>query len=179
MTFTGELAGDNALLKWTTDQEVNTRDFVIERSVDGIQYNPVGNVDAANTFGRHDYTYTDNRIDLLGSRIVYYRLQQRDIDGNANYSKVVTVSLDAVSDYAKIYPNPADRQLTLEMGSSATEKINWKVISMSGANILSGQRVIGSGTTVLQLDVSKLSKGVYLLSIEGDRLKKRLQFFKQ
>ena len=50
---------------------------------------------------------------------------------------------------------------------------------MSGSDILAGQRILPAGVSILQIDVSKLAKGVYLLSVEGDKVKKRLQFFKQ
>jgi uncharacterized repeat protein (TIGR03803 family) len=178
LQFSAELADDDALLKWTTDNEVNTKDFVIERSTDGVQFTALGKMDAANTAGRHDYSYTDIRIHVLGSPVIYYRLQQRDIDGKTEYSKLVTVSLDAAGEYMKVYPNPVDRQLNVEIGAAYSERITWKMIGMSGANMLNGQRTIAAGTNMLQIDVSRLSKGVYLLELKGDKLQKRVQFFK-
>jgi uncharacterized repeat protein (TIGR03803 family) len=179
LEFNGKLNGNDALLNWKTENESNTLEFVVERSVDGVQYNTAGKVSAANTAGRHEYNFTDPQISALGVNVIYYRLQQKDIDGRSTYSKVVTVSLDSRKEYVKAYPNPVDRQLNLEIGSANSSRIVWKVISISGVDVLRGERMISSGTTILGIDVNRLPKGMYMLSVQGDTVNKLIQFVKQ
>jgi hypothetical protein len=47
LTFKGSLQNNAALLQWETANEVNTSHFVVERSIDGINFNPIGTVAAA------------------------------------------------------------------------------------------------------------------------------------
>ena len=81
------------MLTWKTDQELNTDKFIIERSINGSQYSAIGSVSSANTPGVHNYAYTDQDINSLGTDIVYYRLKQIDIDGHYTFSKIVTLPL--------------------------------------------------------------------------------------
>jgi uncharacterized repeat protein (TIGR03803 family) len=179
LDFTGKLNGNDALLNWKTENELNTLEFVVERSVDGVQYNTIGKLTAANTDGKHEYNFTDPQVSALGVNTIHYRLNQKDIDGKSVYSKVVTVSLDSRKEYVKVYPNPVDRQLNLEIGSATSDKIAWKVISISGTDVLRGERMISSGTTILGIDVNKLPKGIYLLSVRGNDIDKMIRFVKQ
>ena len=51
LEFKGWINDDDALLNWKTDQESNTDKFIVERSINGTQYSPVGSVISANTPG--------------------------------------------------------------------------------------------------------------------------------
>ncbi|HKO80917.1 MAG TPA: choice-of-anchor tandem repeat GloVer-containing protein, partial [Chitinophagaceae bacterium] len=179
LEFSGELKGNDALLNWTTDNELNTLEFIVERSTNGAQYNAIGKVNATNIAGKNKYNFTDPGISALGVNVIYYRLQQKDIDGKFNYSKVITLSLESKNNYVKVYPNPVDQHLNLEIGSVNNERVTWKVISMSGMEILKGERRMSAGTTILGIDAGKLSKGIYLLSVQGGAINKQIQFVKQ
>jgi len=44
----GYLVGNDALLQWTTASEANVKEYVVERSGNGVRYVAIGNVDAKN-----------------------------------------------------------------------------------------------------------------------------------
>ena len=52
LEFSGKLNGNDALLNWITENELNTMEFIVERSTNGAQYNAVGKLGAANTVER-------------------------------------------------------------------------------------------------------------------------------
>ena len=93
----------SALLRWTTDNELNTSQFIVERSGDGVQFAGIGNVAALNSSGTNNYTLTDGHP---FSGINFYRLKIMDRDGSFTYSPVRRVDFSSSSDDITVYPNP-------------------------------------------------------------------------
>jgi len=90
LQFTATKQSNTAALQWQTGQEQNTRDFVIERSSDGKTYTDIGTVAAAGTSNTKRYYYFTDNTPLEGNN--YYRLRQRDLDGQSTYSPVRMLS---------------------------------------------------------------------------------------
>src|SRR6185437_13532998 len=66
-------------LTWSTASETNNKIFTIERSKDGVTFQPIATVPGAgNSTTTHNYTYTD---ESPFNGINYYRLSQTDFDG--------------------------------------------------------------------------------------------------
>lgn len=125
--FTAGKTATGVLLQWQTGQEENTRHFVVERSLDGVSFTAIGNVEAAglSTTTRH-YTYAD-RQPLSGRS--YYRLQQVDRDGKVSISAVVAVWFGAPKPpLTGVYPNPASSVVFLPDGNLE----NVKQVSLAG-----------------------------------------------
>jgi len=175
--FKGWINDNDAILSWKTDQEANTDHFIIERSINGSQYNAIGSVAAANAPGIHTYGFTDDNVDALGASIVYYRLKQMDIDGHFTYSKVVTLPLKTAS-RLMLYPNPATNQVNLTLSVSRKEKIQYFVYDNAGRMVIRQSTEILAGTNSLPIDIGELPAGVYYLNLFGNSLNERLQFVK-
>ena len=78
-------------LNFITANEVNAKEWIIERSGPAIDFQPIGTLPAANTLGTHNYYFTDNSP-LFG--LNFYRVKQVDNDGKYEYSIIVVVSMD-------------------------------------------------------------------------------------
>ena len=178
LEFKGWITDDDAILSWKTDQESNTDKFIVERSINGMQYSPVGSVTSANTPGVHNYAFTDDNINSLGTDIVYYRLKQIDIDGHYTYSKIVTLPLRSKG-RLMLYPNPATTQVNLTLSVKRKEKLHYHVYDNAGRMILQQSTDVLAGVNSLPLDIGKLSSGVYYLSLFSNSLYERLQFVKR
>ncbi|WP_315814807.1 hypothetical protein [Paraflavitalea speifideaquila] len=80
---------NQVLVKWGTEQEQGTRDFIIQHSTDGSQWNNIGTTTAAgNSNSPQQYSYLHGQP---AASINYYRILQRDLDGRSTQSKVVSV----------------------------------------------------------------------------------------
>ncbi|RZM05580.1 MAG: T9SS type A sorting domain-containing protein, partial [Pedobacter sp.] len=110
LSFSATNRSEDVLVSWRTQQEVNTSQFVVERSGDGISFTAIGTVSAANTTGIHDYQFKD--ISPLPG-ISYYRLKQVDVDGRFIYSTVAKVTRQN-SKPIVLYPNPATEFVQLK-----------------------------------------------------------------
>ena len=97
-------ANDDVELTWTTKSETNNDCFTIERSIDGIYFEPLFDIDGTgNSSIELNYSELD-RNPLTG--VSYYRLKQTDFDGNYSYSEIRTISWDTKD--IVIYPNPSE-----------------------------------------------------------------------
>lgn len=101
-----------AHVQWQTYNEVATSHFVVERSLNGVQWTAVGlPVAARNQSGDQHYSLTDA---LITPAQTYYRIKQVDEDGRYSYSPVVTVKAIAATNHLTLYPNPTQGRIQLQ-----------------------------------------------------------------
>lgn len=80
-SFTADLVNDNdVILNWRTESEINNDYFLIERSIDGSNWEEISTVDGNGTTQETQF-YSEYDYDLRVSGVYYYRLTQYDYDG--------------------------------------------------------------------------------------------------
>jgi hypothetical protein len=94
-------------LNWITYSEINNDYFTVERSEDGLNFEPVLKVSGiGNSTELNSYEAIDTKP-LPG--ISYYRLKQTDYDGKETIEdKILTVRLRGRDSPFTVYPNPSD-----------------------------------------------------------------------
>jgi hypothetical protein len=150
-SFEGKYTGGGAnLLTWTTASERDNKGFDIERSIDGKNFEAIGQIKGNNK--PSTYQFMDNQPFATS----YYRLKQMDFDGKVSYSAIVSVVRQGKGTGLKVYP-------TLVTNNVLTVDTEGETRDFSVINLL-GQQVL-KGTTAAQIDVSVLSKGTYLIKV--------------
>ncbi|TKB96249.1 T9SS type A sorting domain-containing protein [Pedobacter cryophilus] len=167
-TAKANVAGNQALLNWTTAEEKNTLDFVIEKSIDGVVFSSIGIVGAKNASGIHPYNFIDNAVN---SGVSYYRINQRDLDGKSAISKVVFVNIKSQIAISA-YPNPVVNELYIS--HPLTSKEGQIVVYDLAGKKIANQKII-SGTALSTVKVSQLVPAIYLLEVNtgSDTVRKR------
>ena len=90
--LTAELEGGRVLLNWTTKSEQDNDYFIVERSIDGVNFMGIGTIDGqGNSVHENDYHFADNQP--TGEGVIYYRLRQIDFNGEAHFSKIKSVRI--------------------------------------------------------------------------------------
>lgn len=140
---------------WTSAEEFNTASFIIERSSNGANYEPVGTVSAIGE-GSHAYSFISNNTT---APLELYRLRMLDKDGKQQFSNILRVNNDNSVFSLSAYPNPASDLLTIV--SSKQEILT--VTSVTGQPITTVQLINGSQS----LHIANWSKGIYLLKAGG------------
>lgn len=166
--FTAKAAGYKALLEWKTASETNNSHFNIEHSGDGSSFSQIGRV-AGNgtTSNSHQYTYTD-ATPLKGKN--YYRLVQVDLDGKRNYSETRLVAFDApVQAMLKAMPNPVKTTLHMALPVAANGYDGVQLYNLEGKKVL--HRSVAAGAKALDVDVSVLLPGIYILRYGNNNIK--------
>lgn len=154
ISFTAEKKNNASILAWTTAAEGNSKDFMVQHSVNGTDWSTIGSVKAAgNSSTVSTYNFTD-RYPLPG--INYYRLIQRDIDERYSYSKVASLNFDGSQLSLQAFPNPVvDGRLSVVLPESAAVQI----FGSDGKLVYQRQLLAG----LQQLNLGNLAAGVYRL----------------
>ena len=179
LELNARLQDNDVIVNWKTENEVNTSEFIVERSINASSnFSAVGKVKAANTPGIHRYSFTDGNIAQLVSDVIHYRLKQTDIDGRLTYSKVVTLAIKNRSTLS-LYPNPASNQINLSVVTKRREKLGYQVFDNAGRMVMHLNSQVLPGTNSFAIDINKLSGGVYYLKLSSPSLNEQIQFVKR
>ncbi|MEI6946486.1 T9SS type A sorting domain-containing protein [Paraflavisolibacter sp. H34] len=175
-SFTATYSNGAARLQWQTATEENSSHFSVERSTDGVHFVEVGRVGAqGNSAVTHSYAFTDAGAAAAGSNRLYYRLNEVDVDGAQQYSKVISLNLYQAEAGLEVRPNPVSDMLQVYLGSvrlSAPAVLT--VTDLSGQVLM--RQTIASATQPVKLNVSGLSKGMYWVTLQsgGTRLTQKI-----
>ena len=156
---------DEALLNWTTANEINVDHFEIERSGNGREFVRMQNVKCKMQNGA-SFSFTDHSPLTTHN---YYRLKMVDKDGRFEYSPVRVVS-NGGSFYVSVRPNPVKNMLQVEVTGDKKTSLQIQIISQDGKVLISQQCNLNEGTAIKILNVSTLQSGSYFLKMtSGDK----------
>jgi hypothetical protein len=159
-------------LAWSTTNELNTKQFEVERSADATSFNAIGIVAANNTISQNSYTFTDANI-INGTS--YYRLKIIDKDGAFKYSKVVAVN-NTNRNALHMFPNPAVNSLSITH-NKASANATLDVVTTDGKRVLREKPQLNAQQT--SIDVSGLKAGSYMIVFKNGSEKTSIRFIKQ
>ena len=174
-TFTATRNSSLIVLYWTTTMERDNKEFVIERSFDGENFEALGTVAGFGTTNNtSNYHYNVLNASEVG---MFFRLKQIDFDGEIAYSKVIVVSSlaqaeenNALNDAEfSIFPNPvSSNEIFLEFNNSDKQTVVVKIHDASEkVHYTEEIDIEGTGVTKLFLVPSQtLSRGVYYVTIQ-------------
>jgi len=154
--FEGRKDGTNVLLNWQTAAEMNHKGFEVQKSSDSFSWNDIGFI-AGQGDGTtlRSYEFTDTNP---FNGINYYRLKLIDLDNRVSYTDTVVVQIAKVNGDIQIAPNPIAQTINIQ---GMTNDAPFEIYDTTGKSILKGS------TSNLQIDASKLAKGVYILQINS------------
>ena len=182
LTFRGNMqASGKVLLQWQTTNEVNSKEFQIERSLDGNNYETLGIVDAkGNTETKSDYNYVDIAAGLQSSNTLYYRLKMLDLDGAYKYSSVIVINVPYQPGKVVIVPNPVVSSSTVKahITSGIDTRVKWMLADNSGRIVLESSAQVRKGNNVVDINVSQLKAGIYFLVVKGEGIDQRVKMQK-
>ena len=151
--ITATLISKNVLISWEVANEAGIKKYEIEKSIDGNNnFSTIGSVNSNN---KTAYFFTDASPVFPA----YYRLKIASLDGSIKFSNSLLVNKSANN--ISIYPNPVNNNFTVAgLAGKSTIKIT---------NTM-GQKVLEQNTSAnsLNLDVTGLKSGTYILSITDD-----------
>lgn len=158
VSFTGALQNRQVRLDWETSGARDVKEYIVERSADAVHYEPLSIVAAR---GRQGSYNTFDRHPLEGNN--YYRLSLVNEEGLkqvAGYTQVVLHGQSAVN----IYPNPASREVHVDITGKMAGDMALRVIDMKGRMVV---------TTTLKktgnvISLGTLPAGIYMVQVSGN-----------
>lgn len=154
-----------AHLFWATEQEINSGYFEIEQSKDGINFAPLGKVNAGGfTSSRTQYKFDDVKASAGNN---YYRLKMVDKDGRFEYSNITVVHVNIKGTIITgVYPNPFADWVNVSIASETKETASVRLFDNTGRLLVNQAAVVNKGVTLINVkDLQKLAKGFYILEV--------------
>lgn len=161
---------NEVLINWKTANEMNLKNYQVERSANQVDYQPIATINAANsTLGTYEWT---DKNPLTESN--FYRIRSMGTNGTTNYSEVVKVLNRKVVQGISIYPNPVTGN-TVNLKLSNQESGTYKVTFYNsfGVAVLTHEFNLSASNATVKLSVDKIiPKGLYYLEISNPAGKK-------
>ncbi|HPG65077.1 MAG TPA: SdrD B-like domain-containing protein, partial [Saccharofermentans sp.] len=164
------IQSDNACeVNWYTKDEENTKNFEIERSIDGSAYVKVGTTLASgNTNTRTNYTLNDNIELVKDAAVIYYRIKLIDIDGKSSYSNTINVRPSALNgETVIVYPTPFTDKLMIDYISNEVTDLEIELTDVSGKSIMKKTQTLREGMNhIVVSELHSLSSANYFIRIK-------------
>ncbi len=144
----------------------------VERKFPGTtEYQTIANISSNDAYGIHQLNYTDelNGTDysqvayrfkiIIGSDTTYY-LDSTQINYLTPCNNPIPVNNSLI-----VFPNPAKDFLYLNIERTASSILSCELYNESGQKVKAEQFNVQAGSTTKEIDLRKISKGVYFLKI--------------
>ena len=148
-------------ITWETTSETNSDYFVVERSQNAINWQPLATVKGSATIQALQQYHTTDEQPL--PNINYYRLKQVDLDQTTTYSRIISVDMGNFS-ITSLWPNPASDVLNVTVDESFQQSA-YEITDINGTIVRTFQKM--SATHAGKIPVGNLAAGTYILRIKN------------
>jgi hypothetical protein len=146
-------------IEWQTENEINNKQFNIEKSEDGYSWETLNIVQGNNYSNKiTNYCIIDPKP---SSNLVYYRLKQIDFDNNFKYSTIVSVDFDMEKSDFQIYPNPTNG--IIEITGQSSELNSIKIYNITGKDITNQLSIKEINSNRISIDFTNFVAGQYFV----------------
>lgn len=168
-------------IQWQTLSEENNDHFEVERSLDGINFESIKNIEGAGTTHEIQFYEIVDILEVLTADVLYYRLKQVDTDGTTSYSAIQAVRLayKKITEEIEVFPNPAVDRLNLSFELGTQSEMIATVYDVTGKIMLQEQfGELGIGMIRKSIDIQNIDQGYYILEIKTNANTKVVKFVK-
>jgi hypothetical protein len=154
-------------IDWNVENEINIKQYEVEKSTDGTQFSNVA-IKAAkvNGGGSAFYSATDS-TPVQGYN--YYRVKSIDDNGKFAYTTVVKVLMTKSNGNISVYPNPiSGNRINLVLNNQPEGKYGVSLYNKAGQLIMQKEIHHAAGSNAETIELNKyLSRGLYQLEVLG------------
>ena len=157
LSFTGEEINSKAHLFWETASEINNKGFEVQHSANGIEFNKIGWIDGngtTNELQSYNFKHTE-----MHTGKNYYKLKQIDFNGDFEFSKIISLSLDneGIPTDLSFYPNPTSDFIQIHNLNSSD------IVIFDSAGKIVFQKSYNEVNPILKINISHLQSGIYFM----------------
>lgn len=168
LSFNAKWRRENqASLVWQIADGSEVKEFIVERSFDGNQFNRIGSV-AANTVPiiNQQYKFLDLIIGNTDTKIVYYRILCIENNGHAEYSEIKALyQQNSAEIKMELVPNPNTGNCNISINCTKGNG-ELKVYDNLGRIILKDAIKFDKGINLISLNLkNKISAGIYTVEV--------------
>jgi hypothetical protein len=177
--FTAEKVAEKVKIQWTTAAEINNEKFVLDRSIDGENFETLYEITGAgNSKELNSYEQIDHRP-FKGTN--YYRLTQVDFNGSSVSYAPIAVNIDhmglSMTLSFQMQDISSNRQgnLTCSIYSPSDSYAKISIHNMQGKIVHAEKLLLTKGYQLLPLRTNDLETGMYLVYLDNGKEKVTLK----
>lgn len=153
---------DLATLHWVISNEINTKGYEVERSVNSIGFSAIATIAAKESIAAViNYSYTDT-VDSTNAAAIYYRIKVMNEDGSYTYSKIISIENLKIAGI-KIFPEPVQSSFTISNTDNGIYNIS--LVSTDGKQLYRWNNVAIDQQRIFNINRSSIARGIYCLKI--------------
>jgi len=163
-----------SLLNWTTSNETNSQVFIVEKSQDGLEYQVIGEIDAAgDSKDQNDYRFLDVGVNDEKS---YYRLRQLDTDGTASFSQTILVNKQMTNNFMVLAMTNTvtNNRFIVTLDATIDDEISYSVKNRQGETVFHATETLYYGINEIMVNVEDEEEGTYFVVMDVKGEKERL-----
>lgn len=165
--FSGSYAETHNTLLLEMASNKDFSHFVVQRSLDGSDWNDIGEVSANGEEGNLSYDFNDYNYYLNSNN--YYRLKMFNIAGEITFSEIIVIENKEFAHGGlfvhNIYPTPFTDQLSIEIESDKLQSLKLMLFDLLGHKVIDRYFSVNQNINKLDLDLESIEAGIYLLQI--------------
>jgi hypothetical protein len=179
-----DVQGADYSISWSVATELNVKEYIVERSFDGISFIIAGMVSYHDNNGAaQTYRYNDVAVSPPG-QLVAYRVREIDNDGAENLSKIVSLRSPNKNTEMIVLGNPVTTdEIVLQINTTSNHTGSIKVFDSKGAIVSAKSPAFHRGTNTIRINTAKFSSASALYFVvaivEGRTLTAKVQINKQ
>ncbi len=159
--------GIGTMLSWSTSEETNNAQFIVEKSENGLDYLNVGTVKGG---GTHQAKKVYNFLDAKAGGVtkVFYRLKVVDFDGTTSYSEIAMMNRKQANNLALVQMSSetTSRLFSCAIDAFTEGSAKLSLVNGQGQTVWEGNQKFTDGLNSVTVDLSGQKEGTYKLMIE-------------
>lgn len=166
LSFSGDCSTNKNLLTWSTASEKNNDYFLLERSINGLDFQRIAMVQGAgNTQLEQEYLFSD--YDFLPGTS-YYRLTQVDFDGKSETFDIISLQNDCVEEEGlRAYYNQQTGRIRLFLEVEARDIVSLSVYAISGQGVPVSFEQMNKNSGYSEIaPFTEFAKGIYIITLQ-------------
>ncbi len=169
-SFNANVSNCGVNLDWTSATETDFKNYEVQYSNDGSTFKTIATRPANGS--NRKYSYQDN---TPAQGKIYYRLKMVDINGSFDYSKTIALNLNCNRSEIVVYPNPVTDILNINVTNAQDNETEASLFDHAGKLVHHMKLVSGTNT----VDMTRFSKGLYLLTLKNSDEIKNIKIVRQ
>ena len=169
LTLKGNINSGITNLEWTDKCNLDVHHFVVERSLNGINFAAVQQVNASNDSARENMHYqASDNIPKIHATVIYYRVVSYSKAGKTFYSPAVALKIPGeLAGNIKLVSNPVFNVIELIISSPDNADTEVRLFYTEGKRMMKEKGRIGTGETWLKYNMpGNLRPGYYYLHVK-------------
>jgi Secretion system C-terminal sorting domain len=167
-SFDSKLVSSKVVLDWACSEQINFSHFIVERSINGKDFNQVTMIFGNENPSEYKYSYSE-AVNANAAGLIYYRLKMVDIDGSAKYSAIRIIKLNNQKNSQiaiSTYPNPVTSEIRITIPANwQNKKVTYDMISLNG--VVVKHVVNGNASQTESVQVNDLKPGTYVVRLNA------------